>query len=169
MIPPWLVPARSIPVWVCCLVRFQYVSDGAWEHGVVEGRRANGLLVRHVLDLERLHLQEHRDKDLAPDLSIPDIFAAARDRLAVAMGAPPDHVAAGVKFYFGDVGGLRVWIDAGASFPDDWQREPRMIPWVKAIDIPAWGKVERPSRELALALAWQNVVGSVADRTSEAG
>lgn len=165
--PNWLLPARSIPVFV-----------GAH---LVDAVTGNGCGVCVWIDDGHLGASDFRlgalpivVEQFAPDLSNPDTFAAARDRLAVAMGCPPEDVASGVSVFRGMdaftfaretcrpapaintpgawilATGLRETYDADSSITmqPGWSEELRGVP------------IETDTRELALALAWQRVVGS---------
>ena len=144
MTPDWLLPARSIPVFVTAAVRFRY-SEAVDVWGVIKADRN-----------QRFYQRKGYDETII-DLSNPDTFAAARDRLALRMGAPPDHVAVGTKVYAGTCyGRARVIVSAGESYVDDGHHRKSMYPWEKTIELDAWPA----TRELALALAWQKVTGA---------
>lgn len=143
--PTWLLPARSIPVWGTAATRElpgemeaamnEAVTDYIADHGHEPG---DGAIIKY------------RRVVRVVDLSNPDTFAAARDRLAVAMGAPPEKVREGVIFAWSD---KKLWTLRAGLDP----RQPGV--WVEGITT--FEADEDPvSRELALALAWQRVVGS---------
>lgn len=146
--PDWLLPARSIPVWVgsWALLKDVYAPKGSpeWTRGLVTETSDHGTSV----DVPGFYGDGWADPgNIAPDLSNPDTFAAARDRLAVACGM--DRSDGGTAF-------LPLKQDAGwvlwsiwAGVEAEWAT-PKMFP-----DIP-----KDASRELALALAWQKVVGA---------
>lgn len=140
MTPDWLLPARCIPVFVTAAVRFRYSGDVAWWDGVVVSEAVDVWGVIKADRNQRFYQRKDYDETIV-NLSNPDTFAAARDRLAVAMGVAPESVAKGVVF-------------GRMEEPDGW-----LLVWRGAhhcfADIPV-----DASRELALALAWQKVVGS---------
>lgn len=136
MTPDWLEPARSIPVWVGCWVR----SDGkSISDLIVSASHGDYWMLKDNSGETRLVRKAY----IAPDLSNPDTFAAARDRLAVAMGGSAERVREGTLF---QVDGGRWVLYAGMG--------------TYRLDMDEFYIPVDASRELALALAWQKVVGS---------
>lgn len=131
--PTWLLPARSIPVWVGARIIVPYLG------GVVSAWCVEIANSRVICSDGYRWLQS----EIAPDLSNPDTFAAARDRLAARMGLDPDLIADGVLFGPAQPGGK--WLIGGLL--------GLRLTWTTT-------DVYANTRELALALAWQKVVES---------
>ena len=140
--PDWLLPAASIPVWVGAhvLVDDGSASGSAICVGLVDpSARYEELGIVYVDGIDVIGVDPGA---VSVDLSNPDTFAAARDRLAVAMRLDTD-IADGVMFAPGSPGGE--WLIGGMK-------------GLRLAHAPTG--VFAPSRELALALAWQRVVGA---------
>ena len=140
--PTWLLPARSIPVFVTAAVRFRYSGDVAWWDGVVVSEAVDVWGVIKADRNQRFYQRKGYDETII-DLSNPDTFAAARDRLAARMGLDPDLIADGVLFGPAQPGGK--WLIGGLL--------GLRLTWTTT-------DVYANTRELALALAWQKVVES---------
>ena len=132
MTPGWLVPARSIPVWVGA----RLCDDSSTVVTVIGIDVCGG----DPTDYDSLRVYRIPHGIMCVDLSNPDTFAAARDRLALRWFTP-DDVSGGVTLYRPCC--AEYWL-LGVAFSD-----------VDPVKLPIEDDVR--SRELALALAWRAV------------